>query len=91
MELLFQFGWVAIIVGVFFALLLLMFSGMVRYISNDRIGVVEKLWSLSGSVERGLLALNGEAGFQPDIRRGGFHFFAPFQYRLHTNPMVSVT
>jgi hypothetical protein len=36
-------------------------SGMVRYIPNDRIGVVEKLWSASGSVERGLLALSGEA------------------------------
>ncbi len=86
-----QFGWVAIIIFVFAALLLLMFSGMVRYISNERIGVVEKLWSLSGSVKNGLLALNGEAGFQPDIRRGGFHFFPPFQYRLHTYSMVSVT
>ena len=66
-------------------------SRMIRYVPNDRIGVVEKLWSASGSVHRGLLALEGEAGFQPDLRRGGFHFFAPFQYRLHINPMVSVT
>jgi uncharacterized membrane protein YqiK len=65
--------------------------GMVRYIPNDRIGVVEKLWSLKGSVRAGLLAMNGEAGFQPDLRRGGFHFFAPLQYRVHRHPMVSVT
>lgn len=66
-------------------------SGMLRYIPNDRIGVIEKLWSTSGSVQLGLLALNGEAGFQPDLRRGGFHFFAPFQYKVHIHPMVSVT
>jgi uncharacterized membrane protein YqiK len=64
---------------------------IVRYIPNDRIGVVEKLWSSSGSVRLGLLALNGEAGFQPELRRGGFHFFRPFQYRVHIRPMVSVT
>jgi uncharacterized membrane protein YqiK len=66
-------------------------SGMVRYIANDRVGVVEKLWSPSGSVQHGLLALRGEAGFQPDLRRGGFHFFTPFQFRIHIHPMVSVT
>jgi len=72
-------------------LLLLLISGVIKYIPNDRIGVVEKLWSPSGSVQSGLLALNGEAGLQPDLRRGGFHFFAPFQYRVHIHPMVSVT
>jgi len=73
------------------ALLLLLISGVIKYIPNDRIGVVEKLWSSSGSVQSGLLALNGEAGLQPELRRGGFHFFAPFQYRVHIHPMVSVT
>ena len=63
----------------------------VRYIPNDRVGVVEKLWSGSGSVKLGLLALHGEAGFQPELRRGGFHFFTPLQYRVHLCPMVSVT
>ncbi|WP_179405395.1 SPFH domain-containing protein [Burkholderia guangdongensis] len=66
-------------------------AGIIRYIPNDRIGVVEKLWSLRGSVKTGLLALQGEAGFQPELRRGGFHFFAPFQYRVHIYSMVSVT
>lgn len=71
--------------------LLVSASGMVRYIPNARVGVVEKLWSSTGSVEHGLLALNNEAGFQPELLRGGFHFFAPFQYRVHICPMVSVT
>ena len=71
--------------------LLATLSGAVRYIPNDRIGVVEKLWSGAGSVKLGLLALHGEAGFQPELRRGGFHFFTPLQYRVHICPMVSVT
>lgn len=71
--------------------LLVTVSGVIKYIPNDRIGVIEKLWSKSGSVQSGLLALKGEAGLQAELRRGGFHFFAPFQYRVHILPMVSVT
>jgi uncharacterized membrane protein YqiK len=84
----------AVALGLIACLIVILFiyaSGMVRYIPNDRIGVVEKLWSAKGSVKAGLLALDGEAGFQPDLRRGGFHFFAPFQYKVHSHPMVSVT
>jgi uncharacterized membrane protein YqiK len=72
-------------------IVLFIYAHVVRYIPNARLGVVEKLWSASGSVRSGLLALGGEAGFQPDVRRGGFHSFAPFQYRVHICPMVSVT
>ncbi|ACC76313.1 SPFH domain-containing protein [Paraburkholderia caribensis] len=79
------------IAGLLAIALLVWVAGVIRYIPNDRVGVVEKLWSLCGSVKMGLLALQGEAGFQPDLRRGGFHFFAPFQYRVHIRPMVSVT
>lgn len=82
---------VVILIVAALAALLLKLSGAVKYIPNDRIGVIEKLWSSSGSVQSGLLALQGEAGLQPELRRGGFHFFAPFQYRVHIHPMVSVT
>jgi uncharacterized membrane protein YqiK len=82
---------VALLLALVVLALLLYAAGVVRYIPNDRIGVVEKLWSSRGSVKAGLLAMNGEAGFQPELRRGGFHFFAPFQYRVHIRPMVSVT
>jgi len=84
----------AVALGLIACLIVILFtyaSGMVRYIPNERIGVVEKLWSARGSVKAGLLALDGEAGFQPELRRGGFHFFAPFQYKVHIHPMVSVT
>ena len=80
-----------VLAGIAALLVFLWISGVVRFIANDKIGVVEKLWSFSGSVKSGLLALEGEAGFQPDLLRGGFHFFAPFQYRVHMHPMVTVT
>lgn len=85
------FGVIVVVASLLAVLLLVLISGVVKYIPNDRIGVVEKLWSPSGSVQSGLLALNGEAGLQPELIRGGFHFFAPFQYRVHIHPMVSVT
>src|SRR5215510_15020244 len=61
-----------------------------RYIPNDRVGIVEKLWSPSGSVTHGIIALNGEAGFQPALLRGGWHMLTPFQYRLHQMPLVTI-
>jgi len=65
-------------------------TGAIRYIPNDRLGVLEKLWSARGSVTEGFIALNGEAGFQPETLRGGFHFFVPLQYRVHVEPLVSI-
>ena len=62
----------------------------VRYIPNDRIGVVEKRWSSKGSVTDGLIALNGQAGYQPDVLRGGLHFLTPFQFRVHVLPLVTI-
>ena len=61
-----------------------------RYIPNNKVGVVEKLWSLSGSVQSGLIALHGEAGFQPTLLRGGWHVLLPFQYRIHMLPLVTI-
>jgi len=76
-----------IVIGLFaFTVLLLTF----RYIPNDRVGIVEKLWSPSGSVRHGIIALNGEAGFQPELLRGGWHVMMPFQYRLHQMPLVTI-
>ena len=58
----------AIIASAVIVLAVLAFaSGSLRYIANNRIAIVEKLWSPKGSVQRGLIALNGEAGYQPEI------------------------
>ncbi len=77
-------------VGVLVLLALFSVSGIVRYVGNNRIAIVEKLWSGSGSIAGGLIALKGQAGFQPGVLRGGFHFFFPFQYRLHVQPLVTI-
>jgi uncharacterized membrane protein YqiK len=77
-------------VGIAALLILLRFSGVVRYIPNDRLGVLEKLWSFRGSINAGFIALRGEAGFQPDVMRGGFHVFMPFQYRIHRVSLVTI-
>ncbi len=63
-----------------------------RYIPNQKVGVVEKLWSRAGSVSEGrIIALNGEAGFQADLLRGGLHFgYWRWQYRVHTMPLVTI-
>ncbi len=63
-----------------------------RYISNNRVGIVEKLWSFKGSVPEGqIMALRGEAGFQSEILRGGLHLGRwRWQYRIHRVPLVTV-
>jgi uncharacterized membrane protein YqiK len=65
-------------------------SRAVRYVGNNRVAIVEKLWSRNGSVPGGLIALAGEAGYQPAVLRGGYHFFVPFQYRIHSEPLVTI-
>src|SRR5690349_1271891 len=71
-------------------LLLIFMSGFLRYIPNNRVGIVEKLVSGRGSVKSGFIALKAEAGFQPDVLRGGWHLFIPFQYRIHSVPLVTI-
>lgn len=63
-----------------------------RRIPNNRVGIVEKLWSNRGSVAEGrFIALSGEAGFQAVLLRGGLHFFLwPWQYRIHKVSLVTV-
>jgi uncharacterized membrane protein YqiK len=69
---------------------LFILSRMVRYVGNNRVAIVEKLWSRNGSISGGLIALNREAGYQPAVLRGGYHFFVPFQYRVHAQPLVTI-
>src|SRR5215211_9478613 len=69
--------------------LLVLLSG-IRVIPNTRIGIVEKRFSPKGSVKGGFIALNGEAGFQPHVLRGGIHYLTPIQYVVHTAPLVTI-
>jgi uncharacterized membrane protein YqiK len=75
-----------VVVGI----VLLIFLSGVRVIPNTRIGIVEKRFSPKGSVKSGFIALNGEAGFQPKVLRGGVHYLMPIQYVVHTAPLVTI-
>ena len=74
-------------------LLVLLASGLgIRYIPNERVGVVEKLWSNRGSITEGhIIAMHGEAGYQANLLRGGIHpFIWRWQYRIHKLPLVTI-
>jgi len=79
--------WVMAIVVV---LIVLRTANVLRYIPNNQVGIVEKLWTTKGSIKSGFIALNGEAGFEPEVLRGGLHVFFPFMYRIHKSDLVTV-
>jgi len=82
---------VAIWTGAFFVVLLVLRLGNVfRYIPNNQVGIVEKMWAAKGLIKSGFIALHGEAGFEPEILRGGIHVFFPFTYRIHKSDLVTV-
>ena len=70
--------------------ILLRISNIFRYIPNNQVGIVEKMWSTKGSIDEGFIALNGEAGYEPEVLRGGVHVFFPFMYRIHKSDLVTV-
>ena len=71
-------------------LVLILALASIRFIPNNRIGIVEKLFSLKGGLNKGFIALNQEAGFQPEVLRGGLHFLFILQYRIHIMSLVTV-
>jgi uncharacterized membrane protein YqiK len=81
---------ILIIFGVVGVLGILFLGMRVRFIPNTRVGIVEKRFSNKGSIPAGFIALHGEAGFQPDLLRGGLHFLNPVQYRVHVVPLVTI-
>ncbi len=62
----------------------------VQIIGSSQMGVVEKWWSRRGSLKNQIIALNGEAGYQPDVLRAGVHFRSPLLYRVHRYPLVTI-
>jgi uncharacterized membrane protein YqiK len=71
-------------------LVLVLLSG-IRFIPNNRVGIIEKRFSGKGSVKSGFIAMNGEAGYQPRILRGGLHYLMPIQYVVHQMPLVTIS
>ncbi|HEU5090633.1 MAG TPA: hypothetical protein VFT99_24435, partial [Roseiflexaceae bacterium] len=79
---------VGFVVGILF--LIWLFTRWIRFIPNNRVGIVEKRFGGRGSLRSGFIALNGEAGFQPRVLRGGMHLLTPFQYGVHIMPLVTI-
>lgn len=63
-----------------------------RIIKSNEVGVVEKWWSKNGNLKDGsFIALNGEAGFQPDILRTGIYLKPGLMYKVHKCPLVTIS
>jgi uncharacterized membrane protein YqiK len=67
-------------------------SCAVRRIPNNCVGIVEKLWSPTGSLDEGqLIATDGKAGYQARLLRGGIHVgYWRWQYVIHKLPLVTI-
>ena len=79
-----------ILIVLLIAVILVLLSG-IRYIPNNRMGIVERHFGLRGSVKSGFIAMGGEAGFQPQVLRGGLHYLMPIQHTVHIAPLVTIT
>lgn len=83
--------WGIVVVGIIVTLYLLIFVILgLRVISSDEVAVVEKWWSLKGSLKDSIIALNGEAGYSPNLLRGGIHFKSALMYKLHKYPLITI-
>lgn len=82
---------VAIGVGaIIFIFLFLKWVIGIQYIPNEQVGVVEKLWG--GTIKDGrIIATMNEAGFHPEILRGGLYIGYPvWRWRIHKMPLVTI-
>lgn len=80
-----------IVVAAIIAALVLLYGIGFTGIGTDEIGIVEKWWSPKGSVSaEGLIALKGEAGFQPEVLRTGVHVKTPFKYKVRKVKLVTI-
>ena len=84
-------GLVVQIAIVLVGVLLLVWIVGFRVIRSDKVAVVEKWWSLKGSIKDAIISLHGEAGYQPNVLRGGIHFRTPLMYRVHVMPLVTIS
>lgn len=81
------FGIIGGIIGIY--LLVFQILGL-RVIGSNEVAAVEKWWSMKGSLKDAIIALNGEAGYEPDVLRGGIHFRTALMYKIHKYPLITV-
>lgn len=76
-----------IILGVLFFLFWIV---GIRIIGANEVGIVQKKWG-SKSLKSGYIALNKEAGYQPETLGAGLHFKTPILYRVIKTQRVTIT
>ena len=82
---------IAEILGAVLVIYLLIFKILgLRVIASNEVAVIEKWWSFKGSLKDSIIALNGEAGYAPDLLRGGIHFKSVLMYKIHKYPLITV-
>lgn len=79
-----------IIIGSIVAFFIFLWLVGFRIIPSNRIGIVEKWWSPKGSLNEQIIALKGEAGYQPEVLRGGIHFKTPLMYKVYKCSLVTI-
>ena len=52
--------WTVVVIAFIF---LLRAANIIRYIPNNQVGIVEKLWATRGSIKSGFIALHARRGF----------------------------
>lgn len=78
-------------VGALILLYLIIFKILgLRVIGSNEVAVIEKWWSVRGSLKDSIIALNGEAGYSPDLLRGGIHFKSALMYKIHKYPLITI-
>ncbi len=83
--------WASIAVIALFVLYLLIFKIFgLRVINSNEVAVVEQWWSSKGSLKDAIIALHGEAGYSPDLLRGGIHFKSVLKYKIHRYPLITI-
>lgn len=75
--------------GIFGFFIILKIIGF-RVIPNNKAAVIEKWWSFKGSLNEQIIALKGEAGYQPDLLRGGIHILTPLMFKVRVCPLVTI-
>jgi uncharacterized membrane protein YqiK len=78
-----------VLLGLGVLVVLFLLAG-IRFIPNNKVGIVEMRISPMGSLDKGVIALKGEAGFQPGLLRGGLHYLLPIQFDVHIVPLVTI-
>lgn len=79
------------VLGVLVVAYLLIFVILgLRVIASNEVAVVEKWWSFKGSLKDSIIAINGEAGYQPNVLRGGIHLKTLLMYKIHKYPLITI-